>query len=151
MASMRLPMSLVKVTAMEFTLPEDMVMAIIMVSMRLPLVETMPMGYMLPHRGSSSNWAGYFSGNVYSSGSYQGSDRKLKSDILPLSNAVQLIKALKPSSYLYKTNEYKQMELPEGRQYGLVADEVKQVFPRWSSRSFNQRSMKTMTTTAEEL
>nr|MBP6680872.1 tail fiber domain-containing protein [Saprospiraceae bacterium] len=47
----------------------------------------------------------------------------------PLSNAVQLIKALKPSSYLYKTNEYKQMELPEGRQFGLVADEVKQVFP----------------------
>jgi len=85
--------------------------------------------YATASGGSSSNWAGYFSGNVYSSGSYQGSDRKLKSDILPLSNAVQLIKALKPSSYLYKTNEYKQMELPEGRQYGLVADEVKQVFP----------------------
>lgn len=77
----------------------------------------------------TTNWGGYFSGSVYSTGSYQGSDRKLKRDILPLTNAVQLIKALKPSTYLYKTNEYKQMELPEGKQYGLVADEVKQVFP----------------------
>jgi hypothetical protein len=85
--------------------------------------------YATASGGSSSNWAGYFSGNVYSSGSYQGSDRKLKSDIQPMNNAVQLIKALKPSIYLYKTSEYGQMQLPEGKQYGLIADEVKQVFP----------------------
>jgi len=77
----------------------------------------------------TTNWGGYFSGSVYTTGTYQGSDRKLKNDILPLSNAISLIKALKPSTYVYKTNEYKQMELPKGRQYGLIADEVKQVFP----------------------
>jgi len=79
--------------------------------------------------GGQATWAGYFSGSVYSSGSYQGSDRKLKSDIQPLNNALALIKALKPSTYLYKTAEYKQLQLPEGNQYGLIADEVKQVFP----------------------
>ncbi len=77
----------------------------------------------------TTNWGGYFSGSVYTTGSYQSSDRKLKSDILPLTNAVQLIKALKPSTYTYKTSAYEQMALPEGKQYGLVADEVKQVFP----------------------
>jgi hypothetical protein len=77
----------------------------------------------------TTNWGGYFSGSVYSTGSYQGSDRKLKKDISPLNNAVQLIKELKPSTYLYKTDVYEQMELPEGKQYGLIADEVKQVFP----------------------
>lgn len=77
----------------------------------------------------TTNWGGYFSGSVYSTGSYQGSDRKLKSEIQPLNNAVQLIKALKPSTYEYKTAEYVQMELPKGKQYGLIADEVKQVFP----------------------
>jgi hypothetical protein len=66
---------------------------------------------------------------VYTTGSYQGSDRKLKSDIQPLNNAIQLIQKLKPSTYEYKTNEFAQMELPEGRQYGLIADEIKQVFP----------------------
>ena len=79
--------------------------------------------------GATNNWAGYFSGSVYTSGSYQGSDRKLKNDIRPMDHAVQLIKNLKPSTYVYKTTEYDQMQLPEGRQYGLIADEVKQVFP----------------------
>ena len=79
--------------------------------------------------GGNTNWAGYFSGSVYSTGTYQGSDRKLKDDILPLSNAISLIKALKPSTYTYKTAEFNQMELPEGTQFGLIADEVKAVFP----------------------
>ncbi len=79
--------------------------------------------------GGNTNWAGYFSGSLYSTGTYQGSDRKLKNDILPLSNAISLIKALKPSTYTYKTAEFNQMELPEGTQFGLIADEVKTVFP----------------------
>ena len=79
--------------------------------------------------GGNTNWAGYFSGSVYTTGTYQGSDRKLKNDILPLSNAISLIKALKPATYVYKTAEFKQMELPEGTQFGLIADEVKAVFP----------------------
>jgi hypothetical protein len=79
--------------------------------------------------GGTTNWAGYFSGSLYSTGTYQGSDRKLKNDIHPVTNALQLIKSLKPSTYVYKTAEYKQMELPEGTQFGLIADEVKTVFP----------------------
>jgi Chaperone of endosialidase len=79
--------------------------------------------------GGTNNWGGYFSGSVYSSGTYQGSDRKLKRDIQPLNHAIELIHALKPSTYTYKTDEYEQMELPGGQQYGLIADEVKQVFP----------------------
>ena len=75
------------------------------------------------------NWAGYFKGNVFSTGSFQGSDRKLKSDIRPLTHAIQLIQALKPSTYLFRTDEFAQMHLPQGEQYGLIADEVKQVFP----------------------
>lgn len=77
----------------------------------------------------TTNWAGYFGGNVYTTGTYQSSDRKLKSDIRPVQNSLQMINALKPSIYVYKTSELRQMELPEGEQYGLVADEVKQVFP----------------------
>ncbi len=79
--------------------------------------------------GGTTNWGGYFAGSVYTTGSYQSSDRKLKSDIRPLQNALQLIKALKPATYMYKTHEYEQMQLPEGHQFGLIADEVKQVLP----------------------
>lgn len=79
--------------------------------------------------GGTVNWGGYFSGSVYTTGSYQGSDRKLKNDIHAIDNAVSLIESLRPATYVYKTEEYKQMQLPEGQQYGLIADEVKQVFP----------------------
>lgn len=79
--------------------------------------------------GGTVNWGAYFSGSVYTTGSYQGSDRKLKEHIQPLEHAVDLIEALKPATYVYNTEAYKQMMLPEGQQYGLIADEVKQVFP----------------------
>ena len=78
---------------------------------------------------STANWAGYFIGSVYTTGTYQSSDRKLKNDIKPLSGAMAIIEQLKPSSYTFKTSEYQQMNLPEGLQYGLIADEVQQVMP----------------------
>jgi len=78
---------------------------------------------------AATNWAGYFVGSVYTTGTYQSSDRKLKNDIKPLSAALQIINQLNPAVYTYKTNEYRQMQLPEGIHYGLLADEVEQVMP----------------------
>jgi Chaperone of endosialidase len=79
--------------------------------------------------GGSVNWAGYFAGDVYTTGSYLPSDRKLKNDIHPLPDALTIISQLKPSAYTYKTDEFKLMHLPEDMQYGLIADEVQQVLP----------------------
>jgi hypothetical protein len=78
--------------------------------------------------GPGTNWAGFFSGAVYAT-SYASSDRKLKQDIQPLANAMSIIQQLHPTLYTYKTNEYSQMQLPEGTHYGLIADEVQQVIP----------------------
>jgi hypothetical protein len=79
--------------------------------------------------GGVANWAGYFAGNVFASGIYQSSDRALKNDIRPLTNSMNIIDQLKPSEYYFKTAAYKGIGLPEGLQYGLIADEVKQVLP----------------------
>lgn len=79
--------------------------------------------------GGSLNYAGYFSGDVYTTGTYISSDRKLKKDIKPLINALFVIEQLRPSAYTYKTTEYKEMNLPEGLQYGLIADDVMKVLP----------------------
>jgi len=86
--------------------------------------------------GGTVNYGGYFVGDVYTNGAYLPSDRKLKSEILPLNHALSIINQLKPSEYTYKTNEYKQMQLPEGVQYGLIADEVIQVLPRAVKKAF---------------
>ena len=90
---------------------------------------TVAYGIYAAASGGATNWAGYFGGNVFTTGTYSSSDRKLKNEIRPLSGALSIINQLKPSVYTFKTNEYKQMNLPEGLQYGLIADEVLQVMP----------------------
>jgi len=78
---------------------------------------------------TTDNYAGYFAGNVFTTGAYQPSDRKLKSDIQPLTGALGIINRLNPSTYTYRTEEYRQMHLPAGKQYGLIVDEVADVIP----------------------
>lgn len=68
-------------------------------------------------------------GNCNITGSYYtSSDRKLKQNIQPLSGSLDKLMQLKPSSYQYKTTDYK-IGLPEGTQMGFVAQELQTVFP----------------------
>lgn len=78
--------------------------------------------------GGEFNAAGYFVGDVYAANYFVGSDRKLKSGITALKNSLEQLMKLRPSTYEFK-KEYTKMGLPKGKQIGLVADEVKQVFP----------------------
>lgn len=75
------------------------------------------------------NYAGYFNGDVYISGIYGPSDRKLKKDIRDLDNALDIVMGLHPKTYEYRQDEFPGMALPAGRQYGLIAQEVEQVLP----------------------
>jgi len=80
--------------------------------------------------GNSSTYAGYFQGNVYTTGSYLPSARKLKQNITELSSALDLIAKLHPKEYEYKHDgTYKLMNLPEGKRYGLIAEKVEEVLP----------------------
>ncbi len=85
--------------------------------------------YATGGNASALSLAAYFVGTTYATGFYTGSDRKLKNDVSTLYNALSIIKQLNPSVYTFKTGEYKQMNLPEGLQYGLIADEVQDVIP----------------------
>ncbi len=80
---------------------------------------------------SPGGYAGYFDGDVYSTGSYLPSDLKLKNDVKDYSGteALNIIDQLKPKTYSYKTKEYPSMVLPESKQYGLISEEVEQVLP----------------------
>jgi hypothetical protein len=80
--------------------------------------------------GGTYNYAGYFSGNVYVTGTLsQASDKNLKSDIQDLGEVLPSLMKLKPKTYRYKTKDFPKMNLPEGQQVGLVAQEVADVFP----------------------
>lgn len=78
---------------------------------------------------NNKNYAGYFMGPVFSTSSFVVSDRKLKTDIQPLDEALVYINALKPKSYLFDKDRYPELNLPEGQHFGLLADELEEVFP----------------------
>jgi hypothetical protein len=54
------------------------------------------------------------------------SDRRLKEEVTPLSGSLELIARLNPVSYRYIDPAH-----GSGTQYGLVAQEVEEVFPEW--------------------
>jgi len=66
-----------------------------------------------------------------SGGTWQNSDKRIKRDIKPLSGAMENLMKLKPSVYYFKRDEanYKYLNLPKEQQFGLIAQEVKEVFP----------------------
>ena len=86
--------------------------------------------YSEPHGPKSTFLTSFYgAGNVNISGNYySSSDAKLKQDIKPIQSMIGKIMELKPSSYQYRTEEYR-MNLPKGNQFGLIAQEIQKVFP----------------------
>lgn len=78
---------------------------------------------------SAQNFAGFFAGNVYCTGSYLPSDEKLKTDLKPMEKTLEKISQLRPGAYYYKKDEYKGMQLPGQVQYGFTAQNIEAVFP----------------------
>jgi hypothetical protein len=79
---------------------------------------------------NASYYAGYFAGDVYTSGIYYGSDEKLKQNIKDFTSAMDVINQLHPKQYQFKHDgNYKLMNLPEGEHYGLIAQDVEKILP----------------------
>lgn len=83
----------------------------------------------------TNDMAGLFDGNVTINGigylytTAWTSDQKLKKDIKPIINGLDKIRLLKPSTYTFKTDEFKDMNLPKENQLGLIAQELEKIFP----------------------
>lgn len=75
----------------------------------------------------TSRFAGYFDGNVFTTGAYLPSDLKLKSNINKELNAIDRISLLNPVTYNY--NKISEMNLPLGSQHGFISQELAEIFP----------------------
>jgi len=85
-----------------------------------------------------NNYAGYFNGDVNITGTlYNPSDGKLKNNVQDIESALELINQLAPKDYEYKTADYATLNLPVGKQYGLIAQEVEAVMPELVSEIVN--------------
>jgi len=86
-------------------------------------------GY-LSYSGLYSGWAGYFNADVYTAGSYYASDRRLKRDINPIENALDIIDKIEPVSYYFDTEKYPTIGFDEDRlSYGFIAQDLEVILP----------------------
>ena len=81
--------------------------------------------------GGTANYAGYFYGNVYISGTLINppSDETLKDEIVDLEGSLEQVMELKPKSFRYRTEDFPEMNLANGYHMGLLAQELEQVIP----------------------
>jgi len=84
---------------------------------------------ILSSASGTNRWAGWFNGDVYCNGQYQGSDARLKMDVQNLSGSLEKLLKLQPRQYLYDTAAAPSLNLPAQKQYGFVAQELQPVFP----------------------
>lgn len=69
-------------------------------------------------------------GNIALTGEVQVvTDTKLKKNIAPIDNALELVEGLRGMRYDWRRDEFKEYRLPEGRQIGLLAQDVEAVLP----------------------
>lgn len=87
-------------------------------------------GIYASYSGSGeTEYAGYFAGSVYTTGSYLPSDRMLKTNLTAHSSSLDKVLAIKVYEYSYDTLKYEHMNLPSGMQTGFIAQEFSTVFP----------------------
>ncbi|MEM6686211.1 MAG: tail fiber domain-containing protein [Bacteroidota bacterium] len=92
---------------------------------------TTPTGFGAAIQGFSqiatNRYAGYFNGNVFTTGSYLPSDERLKTNIKEEMNSLSKLAQLDVVTYNFKENKY--LNLPPELQHGFVAQNLEKVFP----------------------
>jgi len=79
----------------------------------------------------SPDWAAFFDGDTYCVGLYQTSDRKFKENIKDIPSALELINKIEPREFTFKNSpEFKMLNLPKGKNFGFVAQELETVLPQ---------------------
>lgn len=82
--------------------------------------------------GPCSDAAGYFNGDVYTTSPayFSSSDINLKDNIQPIQNSTAIVSALNPKTFSYRRSQFPYLNLADGVQGGLIAQEVQNVLPQ---------------------
>jgi hypothetical protein len=94
-----------------------------------------------------------------SASAQQISDSDLKKNAAPVTNSISYITQLQPVTYEYNREAFKQLNLPGGKQFGFMSDNVQQVYPAAISMQNNwltvgknnQRAVTTLQVDLEKL
>lgn len=87
-------------------------------------------GARVNNGGANTGFAGLFLGTLgYSGGVVNLSDKRLKSNISEITNAVELITKLKPVSYYYDTVNYPNVGFNTSLEFGFIAQDLEKTIP----------------------
>ncbi|HDR91125.1 MAG TPA: tail fiber domain-containing protein, partial [candidate division Zixibacteria bacterium] len=79
---------------------------------------------------ATNNYGLFCSGDGGYTGSWTNiSDIRFKKNVRPMEGILDRVMMLQPKTFEMKTDEFSFMNLNEGTQYGLIAQELKEVFP----------------------
>jgi len=79
----------------------------------------------------------HVAGDIGKTGSIVGiSDKRVKSNISPIMNAMSILLLLDGKSFEYQTDKFEGLKLPDGAQYGLIAQDVEKVLPQIVRKDF---------------
>jgi len=79
--------------------------------------------------GNPGGYALYVNGAVYAASGYASSDARFKEDILEIEQPLQKVLNMEGVNYRWKTEEFSERGFPEGRHYGVIAQEIEKVLP----------------------
>lgn len=80
--------------------------------------------------GESTYLAGFFDGDVSTTGSYQNmSDARYKTNVQTFPNGLEAILNLRGVTFDWKREEFKNRHFKEGKQIGFIAQEVEKILP----------------------
>jgi hypothetical protein len=76
-----------------------------------------------------TGYALWVQGNAWSTGAFLSSDARYKKNISEIENALDKIIKIRGTSFLYRTDEFKDYQFADGLQFGFIAQELENVFP----------------------
>jgi hypothetical protein len=86
--------------------------------------------YGTRQNGAGAGWGGLFLDDLGYTGFFgTASDRRLKKNILPIDNALDIILKLNPVTYNFDLEKYPYMGLNTEKEYGFIAQEVREILP----------------------
>ncbi|MEL6699223.1 MAG: tail fiber domain-containing protein [Bacteroidota bacterium] len=87
-------------------------------------------GYFNTFSNAPIRVAGYFLGDIVVTGStLSSSDRRLKKSIKEAKGSLERVMNINTYTYEYRTEEFDYMDLPDGKQYGVIAQEIEAMMP----------------------
>ncbi len=82
--------------------------------------------------GNVTNPTGYalwVQGNAFATGSWTSSDARYKKNISTIENSLDKVMKIRGTSFEFRSDEFKDYQFAEGPQFGLIAQEVENIFP----------------------